>query len=260
MIQPDWQKLRSRYLMICTPTRWDFDAPYVASLLDTIEMCKNKGIHCMFQKGVGDSLITRARNLLFHTFMHSPATHALFIDSDIQWEPEDVLTLLQLDLPIAGAVYSKHNIFWENIVKAVQKGIPVEKLPEICGEPNLNWLPGNYRTDEPMPVKHLATGFMMVRKDVLQKLATLPIDYNPCAQERAAMGDVKLHEFFPVGIDTQSREYVSEDWAFCQLCQNQGFQIYALPWIRLVHYGRFPFVCCLKTMIESGLVGDAQAT
>jgi hypothetical protein len=43
----------------------------------------------------GDSLVSRARNRLAADFLESDCTHLLFIDSDIVFEPEDIIRLLE---------------------------------------------------------------------------------------------------------------------------------------------------------------------
>ncbi len=53
----------------------------------------------------GDALITRARASLISQFLDDPkATHLLFIDADIGFEPDQVLRLIQSGADMAAAV------------------------------------------------------------------------------------------------------------------------------------------------------------
>lgn len=53
-----------------------------------------------------DSLITRARNTLVAQFITVPqATHLMFIDADIGFEPELVHRMLTFDEDVVGGMY-----------------------------------------------------------------------------------------------------------------------------------------------------------
>jgi len=43
------------------------------------------------------------------------ATHFLFIDADITWDPHDILKLLMADKPIVGGIYPIKNYQWNKI-------------------------------------------------------------------------------------------------------------------------------------------------
>lgn len=81
-------------------------------------------------------LISRARNMLAEQFVEKPDfTHMLFVDSDIQFEPEDVEALLKADKPIVGGVYfgmdQNQQLFPTGLVKqdGSYKPIPLDKVP-----------------------------------------------------------------------------------------------------------------------------------
>jgi hypothetical protein len=54
-----------------------------------------------------ESLITRGRNYLAHEFLESDATHLMFIDADIDFDPKDVIALLAMNKPVIGGPYPK---------------------------------------------------------------------------------------------------------------------------------------------------------
>ena len=64
----------------------------------------------------GDALITRARASLISQFLDDPsATHLLFIDADIGFEPEQVLRLIQCGAEMCAAVYPVKRIDWDKV-------------------------------------------------------------------------------------------------------------------------------------------------
>src|ERR1700730_3757456 len=73
----------------------------------------------------GDALITRARASLVAQFLDDPAaTHLLFIDADIGFEPEQALRLIQFGADMAAAVYPIKRIDWDRVKTTIETGRP----------------------------------------------------------------------------------------------------------------------------------------
>ena len=83
---------------------------YMKACLDLQAICVRYGMEVRFSFLFNESLITRARNYLVDEFLRSGFTHLLFIDSDILFNPEDVLALLGLDKDVIGGPYPKKSI------------------------------------------------------------------------------------------------------------------------------------------------------
>ena len=57
---------------------------------------------------VNESLVTRARNNLMAKMMTNPsATHFMFIDADIRFQPESILQMMACDKDVIGGLYPK---------------------------------------------------------------------------------------------------------------------------------------------------------
>ena len=111
---------------------------YSKAAIDLATMCANYGVECRFFFIFNESLITRARNYLVDEFLRAEEfTHLMFIDSDIHFNPNDVLTLAALDKPIIGAPYPKKVIAWEKVRNAVDAGLADDdpiRLEEFTGD------------------------------------------------------------------------------------------------------------------------------
>jgi hypothetical protein len=179
---------------------------------------------------VNESLIQRARNHLVAKFLESNvATHLMFIDSDIGFEPEHILKLLLHDKDIIGGLYPK---------KSLPPDYVVNVSPEAVDEK------GQIKAvDGLIPVSRLGTGFMLIKRDVFEK----HIAAYPQTKFTNNIGlDPKFnpfcYTFFECWISQDAnREYLSEDWGFIVKSRVIGIHAYADPTIRLNHSGTFVF-------------------
>ena len=177
------EELRKYKLFIATPMYGGQCAGmFSRSIADLSALCTHYGIPLQFYFLFNESLITRARNYCCDEFMRSDATHLMFIDSDIGFNPHDVIALLAMSVmegneyDVIGGPYPKKCISWEKIKLAVDKGI-ADKDPNVLenfvGDYVFN-PKGNQQSisiSEPVEVLEIGTGFMMVKKETMQRFA-----------------------------------------------------------------------------------------
>lgn len=117
-------ELQKKKLFIATPMYGgQCFGSYTKALIDLSRVCQSYGIQAQFSFIFNESLITRARNYLVDEFMRSGFTHMMFIDSDIDFNPMDVIALLALDKLFIGDPYPKKCVAWENVYDAVRFGL-----------------------------------------------------------------------------------------------------------------------------------------
>ncbi len=119
----------------------------------------------------GDALITRARASLVSQFLDDPdATHLLFIDADIGFEPDQVLRLIECGADMCAAVYPIKRIDWDKVKSIVEAGRP---------NPAAAALKYVFEVDDPnavvensgfVKVRYAGTGFLMIRRQALQRM------------------------------------------------------------------------------------------
>jgi len=91
---------------------------YIHSLMATVELFRRFNIQLKVEFCKNDSLVSRARNnLIARAMTDKEATHFLFIDNDITWDPVDVLKLLMADKDLVGGIYPLKNYDWDKLVK-----------------------------------------------------------------------------------------------------------------------------------------------
>lgn len=170
---------------------------------------------------VNESLISRARNTLTAKFLHMPdATHLMFIDADIGWEPWHLLVLLNRDVDVIGGLY------------------PMKTMP-------IKWVVNGFDGAEEGPdgfqeVSKAGTGFLLIKKDVFAKQNSHPA----VKQYKNDIGlDPVYDQYLKTYFDTAVRQnrYYSEDWTFCENWRDIGGKIYVDKRVLLRHSGSYVF-------------------
>lgn len=242
-------ELRKNKLFVATPMYGgQCFGSYTKSILDLSRVCANYGIPVQFSFLFNESLITRARNYLVDEFMRSGFTHLMFIDSDIDFDAEDVVKLLAINKPIIGGPYPKKCIAWENVYDAVRYGfVPNDNrgaLADFAGDFVFNGAPGTTQMalNEPAEVLEIGTGFMLTRREVFEKFAAAYPDnwYNPDHNRSAAFdGSRKIYQYFQAEIERKHNRYLSEDYWFCQKAREMGESVWLAPWMKIRHHGTY---------------------
>ena len=209
------EKLQKQKIFLATPMYGGMcSGMYARSLADLSALCTYYGLPLQMYLLFNESLITRARNYCCDEFMRSDATHLLFIDADIGFNAQDVVALLTLQLQhpeydIIGAPYPKKCIAWEKVLQAAYKGLGDKNpndLEKYIGDYVFNPKDGQGQIliGEPAEVREIGTGFMMIRKDVMQTFekAFPQYLYRPDhARTEHFDGSRKIMQFFQAEID-----------------------------------------------------------
>ena len=269
------EELRKKKLMVATPMYGGQCAGMFArSVADLSALCTQYGIPLQFYFLFNESLITRARNYCCDEFVRSGADHLMFIDSDIGFNPQDVLALMSLQTlepdkyDIIGGPYPKKCISWEKIKHAVDKGVADEDpnvLEKFVGDYVFNPKGGQQtiQISEPCEVLEIGTGFMMVTKGAMKKFAdTYPqYLYKPDhVRTEHFDGSRKIMMYFQAEVDPKSERYLSEDYWFCQKAQDAGLKTWFCPWMRMQHVGTYLFGGSLADLASIGASATADPT
>jgi hypothetical protein len=251
------EELQTKRLFVATPMYGGQNhGLYMKACLDLQGLCMQYGIQIKFSFLFNESLITRARNYLVDEFLdRSDCTHLLFIDSDVNFNPQDVIALLALDKDVIGGPYPKKAIKWRSVKRAIEKNpdIDPQTLEKVAGDFVFNPVKGTaqFTVSEPLSVLEIGTGFMLVKREVFDKMkeAYPEIKYKPDHVGQANFDGTRyIHAYFDTVIDTKdsitgggSDRYLSEDYMFCQMWRKIGGEIFLCPWMRTAHIGTYHF-------------------
>lgn len=272
-IKIDLDVLRKRGLFLATPMYGGVCAGmFTRSVADLAAICAQNGIPLQMYFLFNESLITRARNYCCDEFVRSTSEHLMFIDSDIGFNPHDVIAMMALQAQeedkydIIGGPYPKKCISWEKIKAAVDKGVADEDpsvLEKFVGDYVFNPKGGqqSIQISEPCEVLEIGTGFMMVTKKAMKKFAESyqQYMYKPDhVRTEAFDGSREIMQYFQAEIDPKSKRYLSEDYWFCQKAQDIGLKTWFCPWMKMQHVGTYIFGGSLADLASIGVSATAD--
>jgi hypothetical protein len=187
---------------------------------------------------LNNPLVTVARNSLVSEFLDTGDTHFMFIDADVGFNPNDVLSMIRQDVDVIAGVYPKKLINWEMVKHAATNGVSAQDLcyhtsfhtfRHIDGEPHvvdLNLI---------KEVDYAATGFMLIKRKVFENLADKVDEYRFIGNDKT----IKIKNFFYTKVF--DNELYGEDVSFCHLLRQHGMKVYIAPWVQLSHIGTHKF-------------------
>jgi hypothetical protein len=248
------------YLVIGTPCygRQVTDL-YAGSLLKLALACGQRGIRLQVQMTGSDALITRARQNIVAHFLHiENATHLLFIDADIGFEPDQVFRLLEFGAPMAAAVYPIKRIDWDKVAAMARAGrgplhsSALSYMVEFVDSGPIETRGGFAR------VSYAGTGFLMIGREALiamiQHYPELRYSHDHKPNDKLA-GSPWRSALFNCMIDEASGTYLSEDFSFCRRWTAMGGEIWADMHSRLTHLGAVSFTGDMATQFSAAEQG-----
>jgi hypothetical protein len=225
-------------------------ARYATSIIHLQAQCMQNGIGISMEFLGNESLITRARNVLLGRFLLGEATHLLFIDADIGFDPVSVFRLLAFDRQnvITTGIYPKKNLDWKRVAESSRNGNTNEPLMSRGLDYNINYT-GDKTVPEIVlngfvPVLDAATGFFLISRGLLEKMVDFYRPTLECVNDiQNSMSTLpKYVALFDCLIDEDTRRYLSEDYAFVRRAQKAfGTEIWADTLLPLSHTGSLLF-------------------
>lgn len=220
---------------------------YASAIMQSVGVMGSNRIQMYYSFMMNESLITRARNSMAYDFLNSDATHLMFIDADIGFNPNDIPRMVQADKDIICGIYPKKEINWVEVEAAVKRGVPPQQLSQHTGAFVLNLPHGETSKtgsiNEPIEIANGGTGFMLIKRKVFEDLADkVPSYTNDMYHAVDTVREVKvIKEYFATSIDEESNRLLSEDYHFCKIAREAGFKVWCAPWATFNHTGSYNF-------------------
>ena len=212
--------LSGRKLFVALPA-YDFKVSLklAISLARLAQTAPQHGVQVHIGSICGCSVVSRARNLLVKDFLDTNCTDLIFIDSDINFDSEDVFRLM------AWATDPK---------KGIVAGVPRVRDVKTVYIADLDYDENHDLTMNGMGLVRglrVATAFMLVRREVFEVLAAKNPEWT--YYDKRAGRDLSAIFHF----DVTPGGYIGEDFLFCDRARAHGFEVWIDPTIKLGHMG-----------------------
>ncbi len=204
-------------LFIATPA---FDGktyvPYAISLAETCCLLQKNHIGIEFRIVASGSLLCAERNRLIKSFLDSDCTHMLCIDSDLGWPADAVIVMLQKKEHFIAGCYPAR----------IEKSFLFR--PSVNPDTSLivNKEKGLIKMD------YIPAGFMILSRHLLEKMVNDYPERKFTPKDPNAPSGIALFN-----TELQDGEFWGEDYVFCRLARQSGFDIWVDPMIQFNHAG-----------------------
>jgi hypothetical protein len=196
-----------RKVMLATPSYDSPDASYTFAIAQSREALHKAGIQTAYLLLQGLCHVDDARNAIVRHFLASDCTELVFLDADVTWEPKDLVQLCKRDLDLVGGVYPYRRDGGENMpVRLMEGRAAIDGLLEVEGLP---------------------TGFMKIKRHVLERMAKSAPKYFDKLEETALVFDRPTP-----GAD---KTRWGGDIDFCNRFRAMGGKLFADAELRLGH-------------------------
>lgn len=200
-------------VLIATPAHTgQLDVWYVNSLVNSVRIAQEMGIflHPVFMSY--DALVQRARNGLFKLAVEGDYDAMIFIDADMEWNPEWIMEMLEREEHVIGGTARK---------KTDDEELYVAKTRDLTIHDN-----GMIKCEG------LGTGFVKLSKDAVHAVWDMSEPYTNNGKTGRMVCNVEI-------VDG---ELYSEDTAMFRKLKDLGFDLWLAPHMTCGHVGTKKFV------------------
>jgi len=190
------------------------DSSYTFSIQKSREALAEEGIESAYLLLSGNCHVDDARNSVIAEFLTTDCTDLVFLDADVSWNEEDLVTLCQYDHDVVGGVYPYRR-------DGMQDAMPVRPLlsDEVVAGDGL------------IEVEGVPTGFLRIRRVVLERLAEAVPHFHKQGGSRTE-DPLIFERTLEDGIRWGG------DLVFCNKWRAMGGKVFAATEMRLGHTGK----------------------
>jgi hypothetical protein len=199
----------ARKVLLASPCTEKPEPGYAFALFESALALERAGFAVELAILQGDCHVDDARNRLVRLFLMGDCTDFMFLDVDLRWDATDLLAICKADCDVVGATYP---------LKQEEEDFPVAFMSE------------DQELERIMPVRAVPTGFLRIRRHVLERLAK-------DAPQFLARSDT--HTPTPVIFErtVEDGRRRGGDYTFCCKWREAGGSVHLMPHLYIEHTG-----------------------
>ena len=208
-------------ILICTPCHsGKVDLNYHISVTLMGANLSRAGVDYALDYNVGMT-VDWARSRMASDFLKGPYTHLLFIDDDMAFAADLPYRLLCENVDVVAVPYRRKT---RDVLFNVRHGIRVKTMPD---RPYM------------VGVESIATGMMMIRRNVFEKLAPTTPDFR--YDDKGETGKLFFRHQLVDDEMVGGVSYMGEDYWFCKTARDAGFDVWAYVDEEIGHIGSYAY-------------------
>lgn len=222
------------HIMICTPCHsGKVDLNYHISMALAGGYLAQHGVNYTLDYNVGMN-IDWARSQMATSFLHKvkECTHLLFVDDDMAFSADLPYRLLIENVDVVAVPYRRKI---RDVKYNIRHGVRVKTIP------NRPYM---------ISVDSIATGMMLIRRNVFEKLENKVPEF--LYDDKGEKGRLFFRHQLVDDEMVGGVSYMGEDYYFCKLAKDNGFDIWAYVDEQIAHMGVYAFDGNYREFAERG--------
>ena len=219
-------------VMIAMPCYDSVKVSTMISIIKLVQQLAKSGVAVGINT-MKSPLIHQARNYLTSVFLNSDFTHLLFVDSDVEFEPEAVLRMLVANKDVICTPYrvKSQDVDQKTYTVEIKKATRMEAgdIMEITAGP---------------------TGIMLIHRDVFKKIIEKFPDLKIKNSVFPKPGPDHKYYYNFFDFTFEDGYSAGEDVSFCKLVREVGVKLYANSASFTKHHGSYAWGGRVKDALE----------
>lgn len=197
----------------CTPSLCGPTAPYINSLEASVPVVRAAGWEEAYAQEIGNPYISAARMKMMRKAIDAKADVMVFIDYDLSWDPQDLLTLIETEGDVVSGTYrfKQDEESYMGRVLVDENNLPVVRASDGAIQTVL--APG---------------GFLKVTTDAIRIFMK--------AYPELVCGDPLFPQVDLFNHGARDGVWWGEDYAFCDRWTKAGGKIWTPPNLNITHH------------------------
>ena len=200
-------------VVFCTPSLGGPTAPYIKSLEDSLPLIIAAGWEEEYVQEIGNPYISAARSIMTRKAIDGKADVVVYIDYDLSWDPQDLLTLIETEGDCVAGTYRFKKPEEEYMGRFVttEDGLPIVR-----------------ESDGSLQCYLAPAGFLKLTKQGISAFAK--------AYPELCYGDPLFPSVDLFNHGARNGVWWGEDYSFCDRWIKAGGQIWLPPNLNINHH------------------------